>query len=124
MLFRVRKYSSLFLIRNYGLVLKLINTSILSETNKINGLTRWITNLEHEKLYEPCNFIKTYKGNEKDYPKYDNYDAIEVSEVKNIASDYKGTMGVPITFLSSYNENEFEMLGSSEQFAKPIFIEG
>jgi hypothetical protein len=45
------------------------------------------------------------------YPKYDNYDAIEVSKVKDIPLDYEGCMGVPITFLDKYNPNQFEIVG-------------
>ena len=93
---------------------RLIDTSVLSETKKINGLTRWFTNLEHEKLYEPFNFTKTYKGNEKYYPEYADYKAINVKEVQDIPSDYKGIMGVPITFLDSYNEVEFEIIDCCE----------
>ena len=47
------------------------------------------------------------------YSKYDNYDAIEVSKVKNIPKDYDGIMGVPITFLNKHNPNQFEILGDS-----------
>ena len=54
----------------------------------------------------------TYYGNENQYPKYDNYDAIEVSRVTNIPCDWDGVMGVPITFLGSYNPKQFEILGS------------
>ena len=52
-----------------------------------------------------------YFGNEDQYPKYDNYDAIEVSRVTNIPCDYYGVMGVPITFLNSYNPKQFEIIG-------------
>lgn len=45
------------------------------------------------------------------YPKYDNYDAIEVSKVKDIPRDYDGVMGVPITFLDKFNPDQFEVLG-------------
>ena len=45
-----------------------------------------------------------------DYPKYDNYDAIEVSMVKNIPIDYNGLMGVPITFIDKYNPEQFEII--------------
>ena len=44
------------------------------------------------------------------YPKYDNYDAIEVSRVKDIPEDYYGPMGVPITFLEKYCPNQFEII--------------
>ena len=46
----------------------------------------------------------------KDYPKYDNYDAIEVPFVECIPSDYKGVMGVPITFMDKYNPEQFEIV--------------
>jgi hypothetical protein len=49
--------------------------------------------------------------NKKEYPKYDNYDAIDVSETKNIPQDYDGVMGVPITFLDKYNPEQFEIIG-------------
>ena len=50
------------------------------------------------------------KYNAKDYPKYDNYDAINVDKVKDIPMDYYGVMGVPITFLDSYNPEQFEII--------------
>ena len=51
---------------------------------------------------------KTY--NETDYPKYDNYNAVEVSRVSDIPSDYFGAMGVPITFLAKYNPSQFQII--------------
>lgn len=45
-----------------------------------------------------------------EYPKYDNYDAIEVSKVTEIPKDYGGVMGVPITFLDKYNPEQFEVI--------------
>ena len=82
-----------------------------STTKKINGLARWFTNLTVNKSNEELILTKTY--NAIDYPKYDNYDAIEVSKVVNIPKDYDGIMGVPITFLDKYNPNDFEILGDS-----------
>ena len=61
----------------------------------------WFTNLTHKKRNKKLIHVKKYKGNEEEYPKYDNYDAIEVSKVVNIPKDYDGVMGVPITFLST-----------------------
>ena len=52
---------------------------------------------------------KKYTKNE--YPKYDNYDAINVDKVKEIPVDYKGHMGVPVTFLNKYNPDQFEIIG-------------
>lgn len=73
----------------------------------------WYTNIPHKKRNDYITLWKTYKGNEKDYPKYDNYDAIEVSKVKDIPVDYIGVMGVPITFLDKYNPKQFDLLGSN-----------
>jgi hypothetical protein len=71
----------------------------------------WFTNLEVKKHKEDLILYKTYKGNEHEYPKYDNYDAIEVSQVANIPMDYAGHMGVPITFVDKYNPDQFEIIG-------------
>jgi len=70
----------------------------------------WFTNLEVEKHKEDIILYKTYKGNEVEYPQYDNYDAIEVSKVANIPIDYEGQMGVPITFVDKYNPTQFEII--------------
>ncbi len=69
----------------------------------------WFTNLDTEKRHEEMRFYKQYTPEE--YPKYDNYDAIEVSKVTDIPYDYYGLMGVPITFLDKYNPSQFEILG-------------
>ena len=82
-----------------------------STTKKVNGLARWFTNLTVNKSNEELVLTKTY--NAIDYPKYDNYDAIEVSKVVNIPKDYDGVMGVPITFIDKYNPNNFEILNCS-----------
>ena len=71
----------------------------------------WFTNLPTERRAEDLILYKTYYGHEDEYPTYDNYDAIEVSRVKNIPMDYDGVMGVPITFLDKHNPEQFEMLG-------------
>ncbi|OZN24840.1 modification methylase [Actinobacillus seminis] len=71
----------------------------------------WFTNLEHAKRHEELLLYKTYSPEE--YPKYDNYDAIEVNKVKDIPMDYDGAMGVPITFLDKYNPNQFEIIGQT-----------
>lgn len=54
----------------------------------------------------------TKKYNPEEYPKYDNYDAIEVSKTKNIPMDYTGLMGVPLSFLDKYNPEQFEIICS------------
>ena len=71
----------------------------------------WFTNLETTKRNEILNTGKKYYGYQEMYPKYDNFDAIEVDEVKNIPMDYDGVMGVPITFMDKHNPNQFEIIG-------------
>lgn len=83
---------------------------------------RWFTNLDvprrHDGLWHiNGKFDKTqahcyYEGNEEKYPKYDNYDAINVNKTKEIPIDYDGVMGVPITFLDKFNPEEFEIIGT------------
>lgn len=58
--------------------------------------------------------VQRYRGNKSSYPSYDNYDAIEVSRTQDIPCDYKGAMGVPITFLTKYNPDQFEIIGATE----------
>lgn len=69
----------------------------------------WFTNLAVAKHNEFLPLYRTYTP--KEYPKYDNYDAIEVPRYKDIPVDYDGAMGVPITFLDKYNPDQFEILG-------------
>lgn len=68
----------------------------------------WFTNLDIAKRHEDLILYKRYTP--KEYPRYDNYDAIEVSKTKDIPMDYKGVMGVPITFLDKYNPAQFEII--------------
>jgi len=75
------------------------------------GSIMWYTNLDHKKRHEELILYRKYTP--EDYPRYDNYDAIEVSKVKDIPKDYDGVMGVPITFLDKYNPEQFEILGMS-----------
>lgn len=70
----------------------------------------WYTNLDIEKRHENLPLFRQYQGHEADYPKYDNYDAIEVSKVADIPMDYDGVMGVPITFMDKYNPDQFDIV--------------
>lgn len=72
----------------------------------------WYTNLDHRKRHESLVLFKRYTP--EDYPRYENYDAIEVSKVANIPCDYAGVMGVPITFMDKYSPDQFEILGMCE----------
>ena len=69
----------------------------------------WYTNLDIKKRHEELILYKRYSPEE--YPKYDNYDAINVNKVKEIPMDYDGVMGVPITFMDKYNPKQFEIVG-------------
>ena len=79
---------------------------------RVKGV-RWFTNLNYPKRHEDLILYKKYSPDE--YPKYDNYDAIEVSKTRDIPMDYEGVMGVPITFLDKYNPDQFEILGLSQK---------
>jgi hypothetical protein len=70
----------------------------------------WLTNLDTFKRHEDISLTKQYSGNEFYYPKYDNYDAINVDKTQDIPMDYSGFMGVPITFLHKFNPDQFELI--------------
>ena len=74
---------------------------------RVKGV-RWFTNLDHKKRHEELILYHTYSPEE--YPKYDNYDAINVNATNDIPVDYDGAMGVPITFLDKYNPDQFEII--------------
>jgi len=85
------------------------NMTFISDGEKNDVTAIWYTNLDHNKRHTPLDLYKRY--NEEEYPKYDNYDAIEVSKVADIPMDYNGIIGVPITFLNKYCPNQFEIIG-------------
>ena len=70
---------------------------------------RWFTNIDYKERHEKLILYKPYSA--EAYPKYDNYDAIEVSKTADIPCDYDGVMGVPISFMDKYNPEQFEILG-------------
>ena len=72
------------------------------------GNSCWFTNLEHDVRHKPIHLSARY--NPTDYPKYDNYNAIEVGRTENIPMNYDGAMGVPITFLDKYCPEQFEIV--------------
>lgn len=75
---------------------------------RVKGV-RWFTNLDHNKRHEKLDLYKTYSPEE--YPKYDNYEIINVDKTTEIPKDYEGIMGVPITFLDKYSPDQFDILG-------------
>ncbi len=125
------KYQKRFLIigndnaRKYQDIFKLIQENKLwpgygrakefiqpNGTIKKFGNIGWFTNLDVAKRHEFLTLYKKYSKEE--FLTYDNYGAIEVSKVSEIPMDYKGIMGVPITFLDKYNPSQFEILGMSD----------
>lgn len=70
----------------------------------------WLTNLETFQRHEDIILTKKYIGHEKEYPKYDNYNGINVNKTQDIPVDYTGFIGVPITFLHKFNPNQFEII--------------
>lgn len=79
----------------------------------------WYTNLDIDKRNKKLTLTSEYHGHEGEYPKYDNYDAINVSKTSLIPQDYEGVMGVPITFLDKYNPDQFEIIGCSYSYGEP-----
>ena len=91
--------------------------------------TGWYTNIDHGRRHQPISLMtmednlkyskhKEIKG--KEYQKYDNYDAIEVPFTDAIPSNFDGMMGVPISFLTKYNPEQFEIIGSSRELGVPM----
>jgi hypothetical protein len=80
------------------------------KVNRVPGCC-WYTNIDITKRHEDIVLYRTY--NEDDYPKYDNYDAINVDKVSEIPMDYDGVMGVPITFMDKYNPEQFVIVGQT-----------
>jgi len=79
---------------------------------RVSGVV-WFTNLNIKKRHEDLILYKKYDKNI--YKKYDNYDAINIDVTKEIPCDYKGVMGVPITFLNKFNPDQFEIMGLSQK---------
>lgn len=75
------------------------------------GNAMWLTNLDNDRRHEFITMTKTY--NTIEYPKYDNYDAINVRTIRDIPNDYYGIMGVPITIINKYNSEQFEIVGEA-----------
>ena len=76
---------------------------------RVKGV-RWFTNIDCDERYKHLPLTSVYSPEK--YPKFDNIDAINVGKTKDIPRDYKGIMGVPITFIDWYNPNQFEIVGN------------
>lgn len=117
-------YKNIFpLIKNGKIFLGYNKPKKFIESNgniKKFGNIEWYTTFKTER--PSLKLTATY--NPKEYFQYDNYNAIEVSKVKDIPKDYNGYMGVPITFLNKWNREQFEIIGKSDTLANKIVING
>ena len=82
---------------------------------RVKGV-RWFTNLDFPQRHEELILYKKYSPEE--YPRYDNYDAINVDKVADIPCNYDGVMGVPITYLDKHNPDQFEILDANDFIIK------
>lgn len=115
LLFRLPKEASEELVntKKQGSAYRIVNGEILGRSSSI-----WFTNLDHKKRHEELILYKNYTPEE--YPKYANYNVIEVSKTAEIPMDYDGVMGVPITFMDKYNPKQFEIIGMAEDNGKGL----
>ena len=82
------------------------------------GFAVWFANLPHARRGKRGEIPLTAKYSARDYPRYDNYPAIEVGRVKDIPADYDGEMGVPRSFIEKHNPRQFEIIGKM-RFPRP-----
>lgn len=75
------------------------------------GNAMWLTNLDNQRKHQKLELTAVYEPAK--YSKYDDFDAINVSRVRDIPKDYKGIMGVPLTYLKYHNEEQFEIIGEA-----------
>lgn len=75
------------------------------------GNAMWLTNIDNELRHKEIKLKRVY--NPIDYPKYDNFDAINVKTINDIPDNYYGIMGVPITFINRFNKDQFEIVGEA-----------
>lgn len=127
-IFQLLKHNKMWLGKGFkGGATHFINkhyTDYAAATNHIDGMIRvsgvvWFTNLEHGKRHQSLRLMtkddnlkysKHKQVRDIKYPKYENYDAVEVSFTDAIPCDYTGVMGVPVTFLDKYNPDLFEII--------------
>lgn len=96
-------------------------TKIVDGVKLYSAAAVWFTNIDHDKRRKPIklstmveNMRRAKLKGKEVYAVYDNYDAIAVSEVAMIPSDYEGVVGVPTTFIDKYCPEQFEIIGMSE----------
>ena len=86
---------------------------------RVKGV-RWYTNIDYPQRHVELDLYKRYYGHEDEYPKFDNYDAINVDKTSDIPCDYFENMGVPITYIDKHNPEQFEIIGSSREMGRPM----
>lgn len=108
MLFQVSDSLAKILVdtKKHGSAYRMVNGEVMARSQSC-----WFTNLDIKKRHERLVLYRSFKGNENDYEKFDNYDAINVDRTKDIPDDYDGVMGVPISFLDKYSPDQFEIVG-------------
>lgn len=93
---------------------------------------RWFTNIKHGQQQEELP-LRTMEENMQSnrrirgkecYTPYDNYNAIEIPSTSAVPSDYKGVMGVPVSFLDKYSPEQFEILSNSARIGINLTING
>ncbi len=97
--------------------LKAAGTRIDANGNKyirVKGV-RWFTNLDYKERHEDLILYKTYRKEE--YPRFDHYDAINVNKTKDIPMDYRGAIGVPLTFLDKFSPDQFEIIDGLNRYS-------
>lgn len=105
-----RGISGFIVPNNYNLYGTEVSVNGEGQTIVATNSCLWLTNLELAQRHEDIILTKVYKGNEDNYPKFDNCNGINVNKTQDIPSDYRGLMGVPITFLHKYNPEQFEIV--------------
>lgn len=88
------------------------------------GNTCWFTNLHITRKEKELVLMQSYKTNPDDFPKYDNYDAINVGRVIDIPKDWDDKMGVPLSYLDKFNPKQFEIIGLASNVPKTREIDG
>ena len=90
-----------------GSAYKIMNEEVMGRLASIT----WYTNIDHKKRHEFLKTNFTYRKNKELYKKFDEYDALNIDKVSQIPMDYKGIMGVPITFMDKYSPEQFKIVG-------------
>lgn len=94
--------------------------TVLPKSHNTPRSCMWFTNMEVNYQNKELILTESYYEQPERYPRYVNYDAIEVGKTADIPYDYEGEMGVPITFMHKYNPNQFEIIGPSAILCQPL----